>query len=155
MVCYSLRTSKIFKQKKWNLSMYNTRGNRQKLMHWSNTWTQGWTFLLGRWLDMAQVDQRSCGVSLTGHIQEPSGCNPVPCALGWTRCPPMVASNWTDLVTDSTSSFHTHSTIAIISAPYYLITNNQLFSFLILLHKALKFSTLIWHASILKQMNQR
>lgn len=29
-----------------------------------------------------QAAQRGCGVSLTGHIQEPPGYNPVPCALG-------------------------------------------------------------------------
>ena len=31
---------------------------------------------------LEQVAQRGCGVSLTGDIQELSGCNPVPCALG-------------------------------------------------------------------------
>lgn len=55
----------------------------------------------------------------------------------------------------STPSFHTRTTTAIISVSYYMITNNQLFSFLIFFYKALEFSTVNWHASILKKISQR
>ena len=41
---------------------------------------------------LAQVAQRSCGVSFSGGIQNPPGCHPAQCALGdpaqqrdWTR----------------------------------------------------------------------
>ncbi|KAJ7395137.1 hypothetical protein BTVI_158112 [Pitangus sulphuratus] len=31
---------------------------------------------------LEQIAQRGCGISLTGDIREPCGCNPVQCALG-------------------------------------------------------------------------
>lgn len=70
-----------------------TRGNGQKLMHRSSTWTWGRNSLLCRWPCTEQGAQKGCGVSLSGDIPLPRHSQ-----RGWTRWSIVAPSNFTQFV---------------------------------------------------------